>query len=159
LGPDEVSRRILPGFFLALGMMLGPEVVEDYQEKCRVIVKRVKGSGKGVFNWESVYGDKEAKALILEAEISLAGYFEDLDKRTTWFLNLVNANLTPVDFGAGEPATYWELNEAGFRKFLNALLSGLREQLDTDSGKMLITKNHGAETCANLFEILQHVQQ
>ena len=159
LGPDEISRRILPGFFLALGMMLGPEVVEGFQEKCRVIVERVKGSGKGVFNWEAVYGDEEAKALTLEAEIAMAGYFEDLDKRTTWFLNLVNANLTPVDSDAGEPAAHWELNEIGFRKFLNALLSSLREHLETDSGKMWITKHHGAETCANLFDILKHVQQ
>ena len=159
LGPDDVSRRILPGFFLALGMMLGPEVVEGYQEKCRGIVDRVKGSGKGVFNWESVYQDKEAKALILEAEISLAGYFEDLDKRTTWFLNLANNNLTPLEGAAGGPAAHWELNEAGFRKFLDALLSGLRQHLETDSGKMWITKRYGAETCANLFDILKHVQQ
>ncbi len=159
LGPDEVSRRILPGFFVALGMMLGPEVVEGYQEKCRGIVERVKGNGKGVFNWEAVYKDTEAKALILEAEISLAGYFEDLEKRTTWFLNLVNANLTPVDSGAEGPAAYWEFNEVGFLKFLNALLSGLREHLETDNGKMWITKRYGADTCANLFDILKHVQQ
>lgn len=159
LGPDEISRRILPGFFLALGMMLGPEVVESYQEKCRGIVERVKGNGKGVFNWEAVYEDMEAKALTLEAEISLAGYFEDLEKRTTWFLTLVNANLTPPEAGAGGPAAYWELNEVGFRKFLNALLSSLREHLETDNGKMWITKRHGAETCASLFDILKHVQQ
>ena len=159
LGPDDVSRRILPGFFVALGMMLGPEVVESYQEKSRTIVERVKGRGKGVFNWETVYEDKEALALTLEAEISLAGYFEDLEKRTTWFLNLVNANLTPLDSGAGGPTALWELNEVGFRKFLNALLSGLREHLETDNGKMWITRRYGAETCAYLFDILAHVQQ
>ncbi len=41
LGPDDLHRRMLPGFFVALGMMLGPEVVEQNQEKLRVVVKRV----------------------------------------------------------------------------------------------------------------------
>jgi hypothetical protein len=30
---DRVSRRMLPGFFMALSMMLGPEEVDEYQEK------------------------------------------------------------------------------------------------------------------------------
>jgi len=30
---------MLPGFFMALNMMLGAEVVEEYQEKCRRMVE------------------------------------------------------------------------------------------------------------------------
>ena len=41
---------MLPGFFVALGMMLGPEVVEEYQQQLRAVVARVRGGGGGVFN-------------------------------------------------------------------------------------------------------------
>ncbi|MEE9194395.1 MAG: hypothetical protein V3U44_01030, partial [Alphaproteobacteria bacterium] len=58
IGPDDLSRRMLPGFFVALGMMLGTEVVEKYQEKCRGVVEKVKASGKSVFNWDDVYADE-----------------------------------------------------------------------------------------------------
>jgi DNA-binding response OmpR family regulator len=43
-GPDSekvLSRRILPGFFVAVDMMLGPERVEGYQKQCQDIVKRL----------------------------------------------------------------------------------------------------------------------
>jgi len=37
-------------------------------------------------------------------------------------------------------------------------LSDLRQQLDSDSGKMAITKKYGAETCADLFDIYAHLE-
>ena len=46
-------------------MMLGPDVVEEYQEKLRVVVDRVRGDGTGVFNWEDVYQDPTAKGIAL----------------------------------------------------------------------------------------------
>ena len=50
LGRDDICRRMLPGFFVALGMMLGPDVVEEYQQQLRAVVARVRGGGGGVFN-------------------------------------------------------------------------------------------------------------
>ena len=159
LGPDDISRRILPGFFVAIGMMLGPDVVEEFQEKIRRVVDRVKSGGKSVFNWDDVYKDNEAKAVSLDAEIAIAGHFKDFQKRAAWFINLVNGHLTPPDPGTPAAAAGWELNEAGFRKFLNALMTDLRLALDTDNGKLQITKRYGADTCADLFDILEHIKQ
>ena len=42
LKDGAVSRRILPGFFVAINMMLGPEFVEGAQQLCRGIVDRQK---------------------------------------------------------------------------------------------------------------------
>lgn len=157
IGPDDLSRRMLPGFFVALGMMLGPEVVEKYQEKCRSVVEKVKASGKSVFNWDDVYADEVAQTVSLDAEVGIASHFEDFDKRAEWFIELINNHLTPPDPGMGDAAG-WELNLAGLKNFLNALLGDLRANLDTDNGKMRITKRFGADTCANLFDILVKIQ-
>ena len=156
IGPDDLSRRMLPGFFVALGMMLGTEVVEKYQEKCRAVVEKVKASGKSVFNWDDVYADEVAETVSLDAEVGIAGYFEDFDKRAEWFIELINNHLTPPGPGIGAAAG-WQLNHAGLKKFLSALLCDLRANLETDNGKMRITKRYGADTCANLFDILARI--
>ena len=157
IGPDDLSRRMLPGFFVALGMMLGPEVVEKYQEKLRSVVEKVKSSGKSVFNWDDVYADEVAGTVSLDAEVAIAGHFDDFDKRAEWFIELVNGHLTPPEPGMGEAAS-WEMNLAGFKKFLHALLADLRANLDTDNGKMRITKRFGADACADLFDTLAKIE-
>jgi len=159
LGADDLCRRMLPGFFVALGMMLGPEVVEEYQEKLRAVVERVRGDGSGVFNWDDVYKDPVAKTLALSAEVDVAMHFDEFDKRARWFINMVNGHLTPLEPGAHANMAAWELTEPGFKKFLHSLMGDLRAQLDTDSGKMAITKKYGGSTCADLFDIIAHVQQ
>lgn len=158
IGSDDLSRRMLPGFFVALGMMLGTEVVEKYQQKIQTIVDKVKAGGKSVFNWDDVYADEVAKTVSLDAEVGIAGYFEDFDKRAEWFIELINNHLTPPEPGVGAAAG-WELNHAGLKKFLNALLCDLGADLETDNGKMRITKRFGADTCADLFDILARIQE
>ncbi len=158
LGPDDICRRMLPGFFVALGMMLGPEVVEEYQEQLRAVVDRVRSGGGGVFNWNTVYKDPSAKDISLAAEVAVAQHFDEYDKRSEWFINLVNGHLTQVGADVHANVKDWQMTPAGFKKFLNALMADLIARLDTDSGKMAITKKFGAETCADLFDILAHLK-
>jgi len=153
LGPDDLCRRMLPGFFVALGMMLGPDVIEDYQEKLRAVVTRVRKDGKGVFNWDLVYKDKTAIGVALHAEVEIAQHFDEYIKRSEWFLNLINGHLTAVDADAHANVQGWEMSPTGFKGFMRGMLSDLRTQLDSDAGKMAITKKYGAETCADLFDI------
>ncbi len=158
LGPDDLCRRMLPGFFVALGMMLGPDVIEDYQEKLRVVVARVRDDGKDVFNWDDVYKDQTAKGIALNAEVEIAQHFDEYDKRSEWFINMVNGHLSAVDTDTHAKVRDWEMSPGGFKQFLKGLLCDIRAQLDTDSGKMAITKKYGAETCAELFDILRNIE-
>lgn len=155
LGPDDLCRRMLPGFFVALGMMLGPDIVDEYQEKVRGVVERVRASGKSVFNWEDVYADNTARGVALEAEIAIAAHFDEFEKRSQWFINLVNGHMPPPDPDAHANVVNWELTDEGFKKFLAAMLGDIRAALDTDAGKMKITQRYGADTCASLFDILK----
>ncbi len=157
LGPDDICRRMLPGFFVALGMMLGPEVVEEYQEQLRAVVDRVRDGG-GVFNWNTVYKDPSAKDISLAAEVAVAQHFDEYDKRSEWFINLVNGHLTRVGADVHANVKDWQMNPAGDKNFHQALMADLTARLDTDSGKMAITQKFGAETCADLFDILAHLK-
>ena len=71
---------------------------------------------------------------------------------------MVNGHLTPVEAGTHANVIGWEMNETGFKHFLYALMGDLRAQLDTDSGKMAITKKFGGSTCADLFDIIAQFQ-
>jgi len=159
LGADDLCRRMLPGFFVALGMMLGPKVVDGYQEKLRAVVDRVRGDGTTVFNWDDVYKDRTAKTLAPNAEVEVAQHFDEFEKRAQWFITMVNGHLTPVEAGAHANVIGWEITEPGFKHFLHALMTDLRAQLDTDSGKMAITKKYGGAACADLFDIIAHVSE
>ena len=154
LGPEDLSRRMLPGFFVALGMMLGPDVVEDNQKKLRVVVDRVEAQGKSVFNWDDVYKDQTSKGIALSTEVAIAIHFDEFEKRSVWFIDIVNGHLAPIHADTHPNVANWEMTPARFKNFLDGLLKDLRSQLETDSGKMAITKRYGAEACAGLYDIL-----
>lgn len=154
---DRVSRRMLPGFFMALNMMLGEELVEEYQEHCRLIVERLREARGDNFEWDEVYTDPEARALLLDAAVTIATFFKNYDRRSQWFMDLINGHLGPMD-GAPREEGGWEMTPAAFKRFLDHLFKDLRAELETDSGKLRITKRHGADVCADIFEILEAIE-
>lgn len=113
-GPNGVMRKVLPGFFLAVDKMLGPELMEQFQTRCRAIVERVSPGQENTLDWEVVYALPETKELSAEALAAMAPYFEDVDKRRDWLLPLVNDNLTAEDA--------WELTPGGFSNLIAACL-------------------------------------
>lgn len=139
--PDRVSRKILPGFFMAVDKMLGEEPAEAFQVKTRAIVARLTPGPDAEPDWQRLYADADARGLALDALLAMAPYFEDFAKRRDWFLALVNGHLTaPV---AGDPDPDWELTPAGFERLTDALFADLRTALaDTDLRAQLM-KRHG----------------
>ncbi len=153
---DRVSRRILPGFFLAQGMMLGPDAVEEYQEKCRLLVGRISDQHGEDFDWEDVYEAPDAKALILDALVNMVGQFTDYERRSTWFIELINSHLSPLD-GADRTDAGWELSPAGARRLFQTLFKDLAQVISTDAGKMRITGRHGGDVAAQATRLLKKI--
>ncbi len=116
---DRVSRRVLPGFFIAQGMMLGPEAVEAYQEKCRLLVGQIVDQRGEDFDWEDIYESPDARGLILDALLNLVGQFTNYERRSTWFIDLVNGHISPLDV-ADKADAGWELSPTGARRLFQA---------------------------------------
>lgn len=153
---DRVSRRMLPGFFMAMGMMLGPDVVDEFQEKCRVIVERIRSAQADEFDWSDVYdADKDAQ-IIMDALVPIARHFDDFEMRREWFVNLINGHLSRPNADDKEDAG-WELTNRGFNLFLNALLADLRVQLNDVKEKPRITKRYGASDVNILLRTLKKI--
>ena len=104
-----------------------------------------------------MYKDPSAKDISLATEVAVAKHFDEYDKRSEWFINMVNGHLTQVGADVHANVKDWEINPAGFKKFLRALMSDLIARLGTDAGKMAITKKFGprpAPACSTSWPIL-----
>ena len=154
-----LSRRMLPGFFLAMNLMLGDDVIEDYQARCRAIIERLQEENGDAFEWDEAYDDPEADRVTLDAVAAMAAYFGNLEKRTTWFLGIINDHLAPPNTAReGADAATWQLTEAAFHQFLAALFADVRQTMTTEGGRLTITKSHGGEACAALWDILAKLE-
>lgn len=155
---NVLSRRMLPGFFMALNMMLGPEVVEDFQERCRAVLRRLKEERGEAFTWQDVDTSAAMNEVILEAVVGIASHFETLGRRAEWFMTLVNSHLAPADVEReGAEAATWQMTEGAFLYFVGALFSEVRAIMATETGRLRLTKKYGGDACAALFDILRQL--
>lgn len=134
-GDAAVTRRVLPGFFIALDKMLGAAAIEELHAKCRKVVARLADGSEAEFNWELLYGDAEAQVIGLDALISFAPYFEDINKRKDWFVPLINGSLDSSD--------EWALSEAGYYNLVAEMFSPLRQVLADKQGRANLERRIG----------------
>ena len=52
-GDNRVTRKVLPGFFMALDRMLPPERLAEYQDRCRKILGKIAGGDERVLDWSA----------------------------------------------------------------------------------------------------------
>ena len=157
LDSRSLSRRMLPGFFMALSMMVGPDVVDGYQDRAGAIAERIRQVRGETFTWEDVYTDREARSLILESQAAMARTFSDFGKRTRWLRDLINGHLTPVDVGTDEDATKWQLGEPALNRFLRALFTDLGRALVDPDRRSALVRLHGAEAVDDLAAVIQRI--
>ena len=128
-GTGVLSRRIIPGFNLAIDKMIGPTLYQQCQTKCEAIVDR-HALGDGGWDWTAVYADPEAKALVNDVLVVVAHYFASFDKRRAWFMEMVNGHLAPARRGA--PDEHFRLGESAFSALMRALFDDLAATLRAD---------------------------
>ncbi len=155
---DTISRRILPGFFMALTMMLGSDLIDEYQKECRKIVDRIRKSDKDNFDWDKVYSDKQARKMVLDAQVAIAIHFKDMKKRGEWFINLINNHLPPLGSERNPDEAAWTFTDKALRRFIGSLISDLKDTLSDEGGRMYISKRHGVETCVELADIIKQFE-
>jgi hypothetical protein len=150
-GDDRVTRKVLPGFFMALDRMLPPDRLADYQARCRTILARVAGGDERVLDWNALYADTDAQMLLMDALVALAPYFEAFEKRRNWFLPLVNDNLQTDD------EDNWDLSPRGFVNLTLAMFTPLRLELKDIAGRARMMDRYGPADCQNLQRIVDKI--
>ena len=156
--PKAVSRRTLPGFLMGVNMMLGPEALEEYQERCRNLVGRAKDRFGDAFSWEKIYDHQDAKAVLVDAQITIAPHFLDLDRRSDWFINMINGHLAPYDGPPDSLAARWTMTEVSFFALLGALFADLKAALSDKKSAAILQGIHGEESMSLIGHVLRHIE-
>ncbi|MBL6945017.1 MAG: hypothetical protein ISR47_00080 [Rhodospirillales bacterium] len=146
-----ISRRIMPGFFMALNMMLGPDEMAAYRAKAGAIFDRVNKSG-GAVDWSAFFA--AAKDLRLDVSISMAVHFAKPDKREAWFLDIINNHLAPPETDPDTDAG-WTLSRHSYERLIDVLFSDLMTAVGSPGARKTITKRFGPETCASVAAIMK----
>lgn len=152
-----ISRRLLPGFFLALNMMVGPETMEAYQRRSNEAVARVMG-GVLPINWDLVDQDAAIRDVLLDAQYTIAQYFEDPHRRFAWFIQIANAHMAPAPNAHSFDAT-WELGHRSLHLLINSLLGDLKVAIDDDQAWQRLANRHVGADRLKLDIILERLTQ
>jgi len=142
-GLGLLSRRMMPGFHLALDKMIGPAVYQQCQQKSGEILDRHR-AGNG-YDWGAIYHDAEAAALVSDVLVLVARSFANFNHRRAWMIDLVNNHLAP---SADPLDAHWRFTDYCCAELLRALFADLRKSTATRPES--VRKRYGDATCIAL---------
>jgi len=146
-----ISRRIMPGFFMALNIMLGPDEVAAFRAEAKAIFDRVNKARDNI-DWQAYFA--EAKNLRLSVLIAMAVHFANPDKRAAWFLDMINNHLSPPESDT-DPDANWTLSRPAYERMIDRLFADLMTAVGSPKAREAITKRFGPETCASVAAIMK----
>lgn len=145
-----LSRRILPGFLSSLEQMLGPVLLEQYQDRCRELVRIIQTAHGNDFDWEDVYDDPTSEVIVNDVLVHISKHFSDFERRRSWLIGVIAADMP---LGADAVERGWRFREAEFHLLMTALFKPLRKQMETGEGQQRINDRYGAVACEYLAEL------
>lgn len=147
-GGNRLSRRMIPGFHLAVDKMIGPTLFEQCRIRSAAILERHVRPGGG-HDWRAVHADAEARLLVDDVAMVVAHRFTDFERRRAWFVDLVNARLAPARRGA--PDDHWRLSDSAFADLMRALLAETASRIRRDPAPAAARWGHAALDAMNLL--------
>jgi len=153
--PSKMSRRMLPGFFNALSLLLGPRRMSRYQEKSTLMHNVLKDKLGDEFSWTKVYSSSHARKIALRAQIDIAKHFDNVDKRLAWLVSLVNSTMLPTD--PGRPSAGWSFTEDAARQLLRDMFTDLAAAISNQAARDALERELGSENVLQIRKVLQQI--
>ena len=156
-----LSRRLLPGFFIALERLAGREFVNQCRGASRGILRQLRDAFGEDFEWKDYYGDAAANNLVDDLLAVIAWNFGDFDKRLDGLCGLVNANLAPPEDYAfeGDAVERWTLHRAGAVAMLTALYTDIGVNLASLSARKDIQRRYGERGVHALRHLVGEIEK
>ena len=152
---SKLSRRMLPGFFNALTLLLGPQKLNRYKEKSSLVKNVLKDKLGDDYSWSKLYASPHARKISLRAQIDIAKHFENLDKRIAWLVALVNSNMIPTD--DHRPAAGWSFTDSAARQLLKDLFADLAAAMGNKGAKDALERELGTDSVAAIRTVLKQI--
>ncbi len=153
-GQGLLSRRVIPGFNLAINKMIGPMLYEQCQRKTRAIMDR-HPTEHGGYDWGKIYADPDCLALTNDVLVVVAHYFSEFERRRSWFMELVNSHLArPTD--DEELHANWQLTAHGFYELMRTLFVDMEATIAQHPERL--KSRYGEQTLTALSEFLERLK-
>ncbi len=135
-----LSRRIIPGYLSALYQILGPVLLDQYQSRCRELVRIIQTARGSDFEWQDVYDDPTSQVIVNDILVHLSKSFANFAKRRAWMIGVVISHMPlPED----EAERGWVFGDAEFALMMDALFRPLRIELASTAGRRRIEERYG----------------
>lgn len=151
-----LSRRVVPGFLSALQQMLGPVLLEQYQNRCRELVRIIQTARGNDFEWEDVYGDPTSQVIVNDVLVHISKHFADFERRRTWLVGVIAGEMS---LGEDSIERDWVFRDAEFRMLMTALFKPLRREMDTSDGQQRIKDRYGTVACELLADLFAELDR
>jgi hypothetical protein len=158
-----LSRRLLPGFFLSMEKLAGPELFSQCQRACKGILraKREEPGADAGDLYDQLYDSEEANVLVDDVLVVVASHFAEFDQRVDWLHDLINNHLgIPEDYEFEGPAVHtWRLEREGLLDLLGGLFASIREKMTSEPGRDQIQKRYGQKARGIIETLLVHLDE
>ncbi|MCK5275807.1 MAG: hypothetical protein KAR37_14240 [Alphaproteobacteria bacterium] len=151
-----LSRRVLPGFLSALQQMLGPVLLDQYQNRCRELVRIIQTARGNDFEWDDVYTDPTSQVIVNDVLVHISKHFADFDRRQTWLVGVIASEMS---LGEDTVERNWCFREAEFHLLMTALFKPLRKQMETSVGQQHIKDRYGTVACELLVDLFAELDR
>jgi len=150
-----VSRRMLPGLFLAFEKMVGSEPFAQGHGVCIDALEASKNAD-GVAIWEDLYALPAVMDAVDDMLMRLVSHFDNPMKRVMWMLTIINNDLAdPLDFDfEGDANKDWQLDEHGLINVLRHLFRGLRHRLKDKAHAQALSHKYGQTSARQLVALI-----
>ena len=149
---EHLSRRIIPGFVVAMLQMLGEELSDKHEDFCRTMLSRMKAQHGTAFNWEMVHDEPDAAEVVSEVLITICHHFIDLKKRRRWLTDVINRNM-----GAPTAAPDIPFEDMEGHRLIAAMYQPLRDAMNTPEGEERITEGYGRDKARMLRAVFAEI--
>ena len=159
-GNGLISRRLIPGFLKTMEQMVGFEQCERFRRDTKDLITRLKNDDEDHFRWYDIYDNRSANGLVDEALATAALTFDTFEKRITWLLFSVNAQLVTAEYFAfeGETVNSWKLDRLRLIAMLDALYASLAKQAKKAAGRTEIERRYGMRAAAAIGHLLMRIE-
>ena len=119
----HLSRRIIPGFIIALHQILGEDAYSRNAERTNTLVDTLHAVHGYTFAWAEVYADPICQTVVEDVLIAIADHFADMARRRNWMIDVIGGNMPPA---SDDVEKSWEFGDSAFHAIMNALYGDLR---------------------------------
>ena len=160
-GPEPelggLSRKMLPGLFKAIILIVGTRTMEECDRKCFMAVKRLRDEAD--FEWDDFFNDAEAGRVLIRILAELAHSFDDFTQSREWFIGVVNKDYFGGEGRERPGAPGLRFDEKQFATFARFFFVPLAEAMASDEERAHIVSRYDDAALDQIVNFLERVAE